>query len=92
MLNLLEETKHLIREGRVVGNTTRQVDTAIDLLHQSHEILVVDHSNTSSGMHHLLHKINKRLEFMYNHLFGTKIKLRHYIIDSIVVIKLKIDT
>ena len=90
MINLLEETKHLIREGRAVGNTTRQVDTAIDLLHQGHEVLIKDHRQTMDSNHRLLHMINKRLEFTYNHLFGTKVKFTKRMTKEGIIGKLEI--
>jgi len=88
--NLLEETKHLIRKGRTVGNTTRQVDTAIDLLHQGHEVLIKDHGETMDSNHKLLHMINKRLEFTYNHLFETKVKFSKRMTKDGIVGKLEI--
>lgn len=90
MKNLLEESKHLIREGRAVGNTTRQVDTAIDLLHQGHEVLIKDHEGTRHSNHRLLHMINRRLEFTYNHLFGTKVKFSKKMINDNIIGKLEI--
>lgn len=58
-----------IRPGRRVGNTTRQVDKAIDLLFQCKTVLVEDHAVRHGAINaskHLMDEIVKRLKLIHN--------------------------
>jgi len=57
-----------IRPGRGVGNTTRQVDKAIDLLFQGKTVLVEDHAvgASSNASQFLMDEIVKRLKLIHN--------------------------
>ena|SRR5690606_4245692 len=60
-----------IRPGRRVGNTTRQVDKAIDLLFQGKTVLVEDHAvivngASSNASQFLMDEIVKRLKLIHN--------------------------
>jgi hypothetical protein len=91
MINLLEESEKLniIREGTNVGNTTRQVDLAFDLLHQGKTLIIEDHSKNIGNSFHLLLLIGQRLDLMYKHLFNTKVKLKILSTSNQIVVKLE---
>ena len=61
-------TKSIIREGRCVGNSTRQADLLIQELFEKRTITVLDHTdfsqkNTNHGSMDLFDKILRRLKF-----------------------------
>ena len=70
-----------IREGRISGNSMRQVDFAIDKLYEGYKVKIEDHfkngEDTQSNKY-LFDRVIKRLELEHNlrHLFATdKIRL-----------------
>jgi len=98
MINLLEESlkRNIIREGRAVGNTTRQVDLAIDLLHQGEEIEVIDHAKISNpnGEHqmniYLYSKLRERFDIMYK--YQSRVKLEKMENQNKMILKLNIKS
>lgn len=52
--------------GKATGNTTRQIDFAIDNLYKGNAVKVEDHSELTSANKLLFDKIIKRLYFEHN--------------------------
>lgn len=52
----------LILPGRAKGNTTRQINNAIDLLFQGKKIKIVDHWENGTHKHANLHQFNTLLD------------------------------
>jgi len=52
--------------GRQSGNTTRQIDFAIQILFEGHIVKVRDHSGIRQANQDLFRRIMRRLEFEHN--------------------------
>lgn len=81
--------EHLIKPGRIVGNSTRQVSFAIETLFTEKEVLVQDHYENGENIaanRFLLERILKRIET--EHCYSTKPQFRFEEQEKFTIIKL----
>lgn len=57
-----------LTSNRASGNTTRQVNFAIQKLFEGYEVIVKDHYGHRVGHHELLRRIKSRLEMEHSRL------------------------
>lgn len=70
-ISTLEHTEPLILPNiRQIGNTTRLVDTAIQIIFSGYICVVKDHVNNRKMNEFLFHKILKRLEMEHSGSFN----------------------